>query len=462
MEARKARILLVDDEVDLLRISSADLAEEGYTVSCAEDGIQALKKLEEGEYDILIADLVMPRMDGLELMNQVKKRYPDIDVIILTGHGTIESAVEAMKKGAHSYLLKPFNPDEVLIEIQKIEALQRLRLENRYLKDELLERYKFGKIIGRDEKMLEIYRVIKEVAAARSSVLIQGESGTGKELIAQAIHHNSPRSDRPFVHVNCAAMPEGLLESELFGHERGAFTGATARRKGRFELADGGTLFLDEIGDMSPGLQAKLLRVLQEGEFERVGGTQTIKVDVRLISATNKDLQEEVGKGDFREDLFYRINVIPIYVPPLRERKEDIPLLAVHFLERYRTEMGKNISYITEEALEAMKAYPWPGNVRELENMIERAVVMSHRDQIDVEDLPENLRGEPAGTSSGSVGEAATFKEAKRRFEKQFLEEMLQRHRGNITRTAEAIGMPRRNLQMKMRMYNIEVEFFRK
>ena len=461
MEARKARILLVDDEIDLLRISSADLAEEGYTVSCAEDGMEALKKLEESEYDILIADLVMPGMDGMELMNQVKEKYPDMDAIILTGHGTIESAVEAMKKGAHSYLLKPFNPDEVLMEIQKIEAFQRLRLENRYLKDELLQRHRFGRIIGKDEKMMEIYWLIKEVAAVNSSVLIQGESGTGKELIAQAIHHSSPRNDRPFVRVNCAAMPEGLLESELFGHERGAFTGAIARRKGRFELADGGTLFLDEIGDMSPSLQAKLLRVLQEGEFERVGGTQTIKVDVRLISATNKDLEEEVEKGHFREDLFYRINVIPIYVPPLRERKEDIPLLAVHFLERYRTEMGKDLSYITQGALDLMRAYPWPGNVRELENVIERAVVMSHRDQLNVEDLPENLRGGSTGTTSDfMMGEATTFKEAKRRFEKFFLEEMLRRYNGNITRTAEAIQMPRRNLQMKMRMYNIEVASF--
>lgn len=457
MAVEGAKILMVDDEIDLLELLSMTLSEKGYDVACARDGIEALKKLEKEPYNIAVVDLKMPRMDGIELLQRIKERYAETEVIILTGHGTIASAVEAMKMGAYGYLLKPFDPDAVLLEMQKILELQSLRNENRSLREELSRGYKLEKIIGKSERMMEIYELIQTVAPTNSAVLLQGESGTGKGLIARALQRNGLRSDKPFIEVSCAALPEGVLESELFGHERGAFTGAVGRRPGRFELADGGTLFLDEIGDMSLNIQTKFLRVLQEGEFEPVGGTKTKKVDVRLISATNKDLEREIEDGHFREDLFYRINVISIDVPPLRARTEDISLLAAYFLEKYRTEIKKDMTSITEAALRLLKRYPWPGNVRELENVIERAVVLTKNRKIDVCDLPENLLEEKKPFRSKRL----SIKDAREQFEREFLKDALRENNGNLTHTARAIQLARRNLQEKIKKYNINVDEFK-
>ena len=457
MEVKGGKVLLVDDEIDLLELSSITLSENGYDVTCAQDGIEALKKLERASYDIAIVDLKMPRMDGMELLERIKKKYPETEVIILTGYATIATAVDAMKMGAYGYLVKPFDPGEVLLEMEKILKLQRLYNENRSLREELSKGPSSEEIIGKSKGMLEVYDLIQTVAPTDSTVLIQGESGTGKGLIARAIHRNSLRRDKPFIEVSCVALPESILESELFGHEKGAFTGALSRKLGRFELADGGTLFLDEIGDMSLSIQTKFLRVLQEGEFEPVGGIKTKKVDVRLITATNKNLEQEVANGNFREDLFYRVNVISIDVPPLRARTEDIALLAAYFLEKYRREVKKDVSSITHMALNVLRRYPWPGNVRELENVIERAIVLTKTGRIDTCDLPDNLVREEWPFRS----ERFSIKEAKDQFERAFLEDALRNHKGNITHTARAIQLARRNLVEKIKKYGLDVEQFK-
>ena len=447
-------ILMVDDEAPMLRLSSKLLVSEGHRVCCAQTGEEALKKLEEA-CDVVIADLKMPGMDGIKLLKEVKSRYPNTEVIILTGYGTVDSAVEAMKKGAYTYASKPFDADEILAHLDKIAEIQALRREIQELRRGLSKR--FGKLVGQDEKMLKIYEMVEDVAKTPATVLIQGESGTGKELIAHAVQYHSSRRDKPFVKVSCAALPEGVLESELFGHKKGAFSGAIRSRAGRFQQAHTGTLFLDEISEISPNIQVKLLRVLQEYKFEPVGEDETKKVDIRLICATNKDLYEEMKKGAFREDLFYRINVITIHVPPLRERTTDISLLAVYFLDKSKREMNKEVHFITDEALEALKAYDWPGNVRELGNAIERAVVLTKTDSIDVCDLPENLQG-----GHGTERYPELFREAKEHFEKAFLEQALRANRGNVTHTSELIGLGRRNIQEKIRKYGIDVARIRK
>jgi len=381
------KILVVDDEPLIRDLLRDILKEEGYEVSIAKEGLSALKKIKKEEVDLVITDVKMPGLDGIKLLKEIKKVSPSTLVIVITAYGTIENAVEAMKEGAYDYITKPITPEQLKLVLQKISQHKNLLRENRYLRAEVNQRYNFEELVGESPGMKEVYSMIDKVAKTKATVLIQGESGTGKELVARAIHYRGPRRDKPFIKLNCAALPEDLLESELFGHEKGAFTGAFSRREGRFELADRGTLLLDEISETSPSFQVKLLRVLQEGEFERVGGTKTLKVDVRIITTTNRDLEKLVKEGKFRDDLYYRLNVLPVHLPPLRERKEDIPLLALHFLEKYSRHNGLKLKSISRECLQMLKEYHWPGNVRELENVIERMVVMNEKEII----LPQDF-----------------------------------------------------------------------
>lgn len=385
------KILIVDDEKNYLIILEALLSDEGYEVITTDSPEEALRVVESQEIDLLITDMKMPRMSGMELMDKMRQYHSEIPVIMMTAYATVDKAVTAMKKGAFDYITKPFRNEELILTIKKAINMRRLLQENRLLTEKLKERYQFGAIIGKSKQMLRIYDLIQRVAPTKATVLITGQSGTGKELIAKAIHFNSPRKENPFISINCGALPENLLESELFGHEKGAFTGATSLRKGRFELANQGTLFLDEISETSPSLQVKLLRVLQEMEFERVGGTNTLKVDVRVIAASNKDLKKEAENGNFRMDLFYRLNVLHIEVPPLKDRPDDIPLLINHFLEKIGKETKRTSLKLNNEALRRCFLYHWPGNVRELENTIERASILARGDEITPEDLPPEI-----------------------------------------------------------------------
>lgn len=385
-------ILIIDDEKNYLLILDDLLSEEGYRVVTAETAEKGLDVAAEYDLDVVITDMRMPGMDGMAFLERVHLQNPDLPIIMMTAYGSVEKAVEAMRKGAFDYILKPFKNEELKLTIRKAIDHYLLVRRNRYLTRELQERYQFGNIIGKSVPMQRIYELIEKVSPSKATVLITGESGTGKELIARAIHFNSPRCDQPFISVNCGALPETLLESELFGHERGAFSGAVNLRKGRFELAHEGTLFLDEISEMSPPLQVKLLRVLQEMEFERVGGAQTLKVDVRIVAASNRNLKEEVAHRRFRSDLFYRLNVVHVHLPALRERPDDIPLLVNHFLAKYSEEGNLAQIAIEPEALRVMLEYSWPGNVRELENVIERAVILSNGEKIMVRDLPQEVR----------------------------------------------------------------------
>lgn len=385
-------ILIVDDEKNYLFVLEDLLVDEGYQVITADAAMRAVEMLAHHDFDVVITDMKMPGMDGMALLEHVHHKYPDLPVIMMTAYGSVEKAVEAMRKGAFDYILKPFKNEELKLTIRKAVDHYALICKNRYLTKELQERYQYSNIIGKSAPMQRIYQLIEKVAPTKATVLITGESGTGKELIARAIHFNSTRSEQPFVSVNCGALPETLLESELFGHERGAFSGAVSQRKGRFELANGGTLFLDEISEMSTSLQVKLLRILQEMEFERVGGSQTLKVDVRMVAASNRILKEEVAAGRFRADLFYRLNVVNIHLPPLRERTDDIPLLIKHFLSKYAQPEERSKISINPEALRCLLEYPWPGNVRELENVIERVVILCTAHEIDCRDLPPEIR----------------------------------------------------------------------
>jgi len=388
---KKYRILVVDDE-EIMRSSLSDwLKENGYEAMAVEDGYKAIEQVKREDYDLAIVDLKMPGMDGIETMKKINKIKSDLPVIIITAYATIETAVLAMKEGAADYIVKPFNPEEINLLINKILEHQRVLKENLLLRQELTKRFKFQDLIGKSPKILKVFEMIKTVAPTKSTVLIRGESGTGKELIARAIHELSPRHNGPFIAVACGAMPETLLEAELFGYEKGAFTGATSQYKGRIEMADKGTLFLDEIGDISLKTQVDLLRVIQEREFRRLGGKETMKVDIRIIAATNKNLEEMIAKSEFREDLYYRLNVITLWVPPLRERKEDIPLLVEHFLTKYNLENRRNVERISPEVMRILIDYPWPGNVRELENTIEHSVVVAKGNEISIDDLPPNL-----------------------------------------------------------------------
>lgn len=384
-------ILVVDDSPAVLNGIAEILQSNGYTVDTAPDGAIAIDKINDKFYDIILTDLAMPKKDGMELLKYITENSPESMCIIITGYGTIKNAVEAIRLGAFDYLTKPVKSEEIKVGIERALDYRNLKRENTTLKKQLTTRYAYENIVGDSEKICEVFRLIDKVAQTDSTVLITGDSGTGKELIAHAIHYQSDRRDKPFIPVNCGAIPEELLESELFGHEKGAFTHAIRTRIGRFELAHNGTIFLDEIGDMSPNLQVKILRILQGHQFERIGGTKTIKTDIRVIAATNKNLEEAVEAGRFREDLYYRLNVIPIHVPPLRERAGDIPLLVHHFLEKFNKSKKKNIKSISKEVMQCFMSYAWPGNVRELENMIERLIILANDDKITVRDLPERL-----------------------------------------------------------------------
>ena len=441
------RVLVVDDDQAVREALGRTLEKLGFDVVVAADGQEGLERLREGGVHILLADLKMPKLSGQELLKAAKAIAPDVEVIVITGHGTVEDAVEAMKGGAYDFITKPFKRVQLEKTIKKAAEKQALVLQNRALQRRLDALQEAGKIIGSSPAMLRTLDLVNQVAPSTATVLIQGESGTGKELIANAIHHGSARRDRPFIKVNCAALPETLLESEVFGYERGAFTGAVARKEGRFELADGGTLFMDEIGDLSPATQAKLLRVLQEGEFERLGGIRTLKVDVRLVAATNADLTALVREKRFREDLFYRLNVITIQIPPLRERREDIPLLAQHFLRRFAAKNAKAISGFTEEALDLLQTYAWPGNVRELENVIERAVVLSRSSMISPADFPETLVGSEQAARHLVISIGTPLEDV----EDRLIEETLRYTKGDKTIAAKLLGIATRTIYRRLK-----------
>ena len=451
-------ILIVDDEKNYRVVLEALLSPEGYETLTAGNGREALRVIREADVDLIITDMKMSGMTGMELLDEAKKIKPELPIIIMTAYGTIEMAVEAMKKQAYDYITKPFQNEELKLTVKKALENYRLVRENRRLSRALLSQYSYGNIIGKSKPMQEIFDLIGKVSRSKASVLITGPSGTGKELIAKAIHYNSPRSDRPFVSINCGALTETLLESELFGHEKGAFTGATAMKKGRFEVADGGTLFLDEVGEMPPSLQVKLLRVLQEMEFERVGGTRTIQVDVRVLSASNRNLKEEVGNELFREDLFYRLNVIHIEVPPLTERTEDIKLLVNHFIEKYGGESGAENIQVSPEVWKAIYRHTWPGNIRELENVIERAVVLNTDGVIKVGDLPDEFSGRDDDLPvERFIPLDAPLQKTLEQIEEKLIRRALE-HAGHVqAHAAVTLGITKSLMQHKMKKYKISV-----
>ncbi|ORC31783.1 sigma-54 dependent transcriptional regulator [Marispirochaeta aestuarii] len=449
----KFNVLIVDDEKNIREGLGKALELEDYNVFLAADGKEALAVINSEEIDLIITDLKMPEMSGEELLKKVASAYPTVPVIILTGHGTIESAVNAMRDGAYDFITKPLNLDRLSLMVKRALQNRELVLQHRALQEEIDligERNRYARIIGKSSQMRRVMEVVEQVAATKASVLITGESGVGKELIADAIHKLSPRKDKAHIKVHCAALSESLLESELFGHEKGAFTGAVARKRGRFELAHTGTIFLDEIGEISQSVQIKILRVLQEKRFERVGGEETQEVDVRIISATNRDLKAEIEKGNFREDLYYRLNVVNIHVPPLRERKEDIPLLAAAFLKEFAGENGKSIEGIDHKANLALYNYSWPGNIRELRNSIESAVVLCKGNIITTEDLPPSVVTGEEGTYI-KIDLGVSMEEA----ERVIIESTLNYCNGNKSRTAEVLGIGRKTLHRKISEYDI-------
>jgi DNA-binding NtrC family response regulator len=444
----KARLLIVDDEANARTALAEILRDEDYSVETAPDGFKALARFEEFDPDLVLTDLKMPGMDGVELARKLRKDAPDVPVVVMTAFGAVETAVVAMREGAADYLTKPLNTEELFLVLARELERSRLRREASQLKQQLSERYRFENIIGTSPEMQQVFKVIAQVAPSRATVLITGESGTGKEMVAAAIHHHSPRAKGPFVKLHCAALAETLLESELFGHERGAYTGAERRREGRFEQADGGTLFLDEIGEISPATQVKLLRVLQEREFERVGGNQTIRVDVRVIAATNRDLKQLAAEGKFREDLMYRLNVINVNLPPLRRRPSDVPALAMHFLRTFAQQNAKEVTRTSDDALAQLSAYGWPGNVRELENVIERAVVLTEGDAIEAQHLPPELAlrvpKERVPIIPGSSMDE---------IERYAILQTLEAAGGSTSKAAEVLGISIRKIQYKLQEY---------
>ena len=460
-----ARILVVDDEEIVIRSCLRILGGGDYQVEAVRDGREALRKIEENSHDVMILDIMMPNMDGLEVLRRAKEAHPDVEVIMVTGLAQIATAVQAMKLGAFDYISKPFEPDELKLVVQRALERRQLLQENLNLKSEVSTKYRFENIIGSSPQMQAVYRLIAQCAPTNSTILLTGESGTGKEVIARAIHYNSLRKDNPFVPVDCNSLSENLLESELFGHVKGAFTGAVTNKKGMFEVAGSGSLFLDEIGNLSMVTQAKLLRVLQEREYRAVGDTRTQSANFRLITATNKDLKAMVDAGDFRDDLYYRINVFPIHVPALRKRKDDIPALAYHFLKAFGAELGKEITDISEGAMSALVNYGWPGNVRELENTMHRAAILTSDKLIRQAHLvtivdPSQLQAELAVPRTGDelkrVKKAAREKSVEG-IEKQFVIEALKRNGWNVTKSAEDTGMQRPNFQALMKKYNVRV-----
>ena len=462
MKQRTGYVLMVDDEVDLLQLSESILRREGHRVRTSANPRAALALLEQEDFDVVLLDLRMPEMDGLEFLGLLKQKKCRAEVVVLTAHSAVDSAVKAMKLGAYGYVSKPFSPDEVLAEIERILEVQELRVENKALRR---QQGKARELVGHHPKMQQVHQFIQGIAPTSIPVLIRGESGTGKELVAEAIHQASPRADKPFIRCNCAAFASGVLESELFGHVKGAFTGAVKDRKGRFEEADGGTLFLDEVGDLSLEAQVRLLRVLQEQEFEPVGSTQTRKVDVRIITATHQDLEKALQEGRFREDLFYRISGRTVELPPLRERSSDILLLCEHLIRVHSERLHKEIAPLSLEVLSIMEVYEWPGNVRELENEIVGALALTKQGEICLEHLEfarkmaKNV-SEPATTLF--VVPAMGFQEAREQFEAQFIRRILHRSKGNISQAAQMMQVGRRELQRKISHYKIEVSSFRK
>jgi len=454
------RILIVDDELNMRLVLKAMLSKEGYEVFLAEDGLVALNVLKENEISAIVTDLKMPRLDGVGLLERVAKEYPSIPVIIITAYGTVNTAVDALKKGAFDYITKPFDQDDLRNVIRKAVRTREFNQNEVLMNEDEIDRYG---IVGSSPKMTEIYETIRQVAPATTAVLITGETGTGKELIAHAIHRNSPRRENPFIKINCGAITEHLVESELFGYEKGAFTGAIVTKPGRFELAHTGTLFLDEIGDLPRDMQVKLLHVLQNQEFERVGGVRTIKIDVRIITATNRNLLQEVKEGRFREDLFYRLNVFPIHLPPLRERQEDILPLMEYFLEKCNQKLDRHVRQDDPRIREMFQQYSWPGNVREIENIIERLVLVSKDSQISLEDIPSEIKyalESPATTTEISTDKPlkTMIKDHAEEMEKQLIAKVLDECGQNVTRAALQLGFSRKGLQLKMIKYGLRRE----
>jgi DNA-binding NtrC family response regulator len=462
-ESKKPRVLVVDDDKIVLRAATEILQRVGYSVLAIDDAVEALAAMKDPSIDVACLDIKMPNLSGMDLLRAFKKDRPDVEVIMMTAFATVETAVEAVKAGAYDYLTKPFeNIDVLSLAVGRAVEKKSLRDRTRVLEEALVARASFEELVGQSPQMRAVFDLVETVAFSNATVLIQGESGTGKELVARAIHFRSSRKDKPFVAVNCSALTETLLESELFGHVRGSFTGATSNKKGLFEAADGGTLFLDEIGDVTPAMQVRLLRVLQEGEVKRVGSNESTRVDVRVIAATNVDLAKAREQGRFREDLFYRLNVITVQLPPLRDRPEDIPLLAQHFLARFRQKTGKNVTGFSPQALEALTCARWVGNVRELENAIERAVVLTGGPVIELEDLPPDIRNQRQRGSSevevlslAHLPYAQAKKLAMRAFERRYLSALLEKSGNNVSEAARAAGVDRSNFRRLLKQYEV-------
>jgi two-component system, NtrC family, response regulator AtoC len=453
----KRRVLIVDDEESVRHMLSILLKKEGYDVDTAASANSAIDKIQKDQYDFVLSDIRMPQMDGLTFLKQIKKSNPHIVVLIMSAYGNVDTAIEAMKLGAYDYIAKPFKPDEILLTLKKAEERQRLEQENILLKGEMKKEYSFANIIAKSPKMMAIFDTIKKVADYKTTTLLIGESGTGKELVARALHYNSARADKPFITVNCGAIPENLLESELFGHVKGSFTGAHRTKTGLFEDADHGTLFLDEIGELPLLLQVKLLRALQEEEIRRVGDNTPIKVDVRIIAATVRDLTKEVEQGNFREDLFYRLNVLPLYIPPLRERKEDVPILVNYFIDKYNKKLNMQIKGVTNDALNILLESDWQGNVRELENTIERAMVLANSSKIGVENLPTSLRGGGGFKSRFRVvRDDLSIKKMARILEEDLILKAMDKAKGNKTMAAKLLEISHRALLYKIKEYKLE------
>ncbi|MDL2267891.1 sigma-54 dependent transcriptional regulator [Desulfovibrio sp. OttesenSCG-928-G15] len=457
MNNEQSHILIIDDEKNYLLVLEALLLDEGYAVTALNDPEAALVFLDESEVDVIITDMKMPKLTGKDVLEHVKRDYPHIPVLMMTAFGTIESAVDVMKMGAFDYITKPFSNDELLLSVQNATELAKIHRRYRLLHENLEERYGLHQIIGKSKGIRNTLDMVDKAAPTKSNVLITGESGTGKELVARAIHFASSRKDGPFISVNCMALNPGVLESELFGHEKGSFTGAVAMRRGRFELANNGTLFLDEIGELSHDMQIKLLRVLQERRFERVGGSEEIEVDIRVVTATNKDLQKEVENGNFREDLYYRLNVVHILLPPLRERREDIPLLVAHFIEKIATEGGLERKTVAPEALELLTGYEWPGNIRQLENVVERCMVMVSGGTITVADLPPEVKGDEAQLKNAldMLPVELNLADTLDKLEAALIRRALARADFVQVKAAELLGISKSLLQYKLRKYSI-------
>ncbi|MDY7230415.1 sigma-54-dependent transcriptional regulator [Hyalangium rubrum] len=461
-QPKRAKILVVDDDTVVLKAVTSILQREGYPVVAVDDAVEGLAAAKDPSIDVAVLDINMPHLSGMDLLKAIKAERPDVEVIMMTAYATVETAVEAVKAGAYDYLTKPFeNIDDLSLTVGKAAERKALKDRTRALEEALTARSQFEDLIGQSSQMRAVFKLVETVSHSTATVLIQGESGTGKELVARAIHYRSARKDKPFVAINCSALTETLLESELFGHMKGAFTGATGNKKGLFEAADGGTIFLDEIGDVPPATQVRLLRVLQEGEVKRVGANEPVKVDVRVIAATHVDLTRAKEQGKFREDLFYRLNVITIDLPPLRDRPEDVPLLAHHFLKMYAAKLAKKVTGFTPRAMEALTVNRWTGNVRELENVIERAVVLTSNEVLDVEDLPPGFQESPQAGSPVEVFSLAhlPYAQAKRlamrAFERRYLTALLERNNNNVSSAARAAGVDRSNFRRLLKQYEV-------